>query len=73
MTRVALGKAAVAINRFCNPWDIAAPYLLVEEAGGVVVGESGHCWRCDSTDILATNKRVHKEALKLFLINADNI
>lgn len=66
MTRVAVGKAVVAINRTAKPWDIAAPALLVEEAGGFVVDGEGNLWKVDSASILTTNGRVYKEAFAFF-------
>lgn len=65
-TRVALGQALIATNRYGKPWDIAAPALIVEEAGGQVTDEKGNPWSVDSKNILATNGLVHKQSLKLF-------
>lgn len=58
LTRVAIGQAVAAINRTNKIWDIAAPALLVEEAGGLVT--------IDSDGALMTNRVVHFKALKLF-------
>lgn len=66
MVKVAVGQAVVAANRTAKPWDIAAPSLLVEEAGGLVVDGKGNPWQIDSPSIIATNGRVHKEAFALF-------
>ncbi len=65
-TRVALGRAAVATNRARHPWDVAAPALLVEEAGGSVTDENGGPWRVDSENLIATNRLLHEEALSIF-------
>lgn len=65
-TRVALGQAVIATNRLGKPWDIAAPALLVEEAGGKITDEKGNPWQIDSENLLATNGLVHEQALELF-------
>lgn len=65
-TRVALGKAIIATNRVGKPWDIAAPALLVEEAGGKVTDEKGNPWSVNSENLITTNGLVHDKALALF-------
>jgi myo-inositol-1(or 4)-monophosphatase len=49
-----------------NPWDTAAGFLLVEEAGGMVTGFDGAYRRLDSREILATNQHIHHEMLGFF-------
>jgi myo-inositol-1(or 4)-monophosphatase len=49
-----------------NPWDTAAGFLLVEEAGGMVTGFDGAYRRLDSREILATNQHLHPEMLGFF-------
>lgn len=66
LTRVAKGQGICALNRAGTPWDIAAPALLVEEAGGKVSEPSGKPWSIHSKEIIATNGVVHKRALKFF-------
>ena len=53
-----------------NPWDVAAGWLLVEEAGGRVTDLEGNPYRLGSRYILATNGRVH-EALRRTLLGLD--
>lgn len=65
-TRVALGQAAVATNRLGKPWDIAAPALIVEEAGGKATDEKGNPWQIDSENLIATNGLLHEKSLVLF-------
>ncbi len=69
----ALDLAYVAAGRLegfwefnLNPWDTAAGILLIEEAGGRVTDFSGHHYRIDSQEILASNGRIHAELLALF-------
>jgi myo-inositol-1(or 4)-monophosphatase len=49
-----------------NPWDTAAGFLLVEEAGGMVTGFDGTYRRLSSQEVLASNQRIHHEMLDLF-------
>ena len=49
-----------------NPWDVAAGFLLVEEAGGMVTRFDGVYRRLDSFEILASNQRIHHELLGFF-------
>ena len=49
-----------------NPWDMAAGFLLVEEAGGMVTRFDGAYRRLDSLEILASNQRIHHELLGFF-------
>jgi myo-inositol-1(or 4)-monophosphatase len=69
----ALDLAYVAAGRLdafwefnINPWDTAAGYLLVEEAGGQMTGFSGKPFRLDSREILASNELIHAELVGLF-------
>jgi len=69
----ALDLAYVAAGRLdafwefnLNPWDTAAGYLLVEEAGGQMTDFSGKPFRLDSREILASNGLIHAELIGLF-------
>lgn len=74
-----LGSAAidlcwVACGRFdgfweynLNPWDIAAGYLIVQEAGGTITNFDGNPFSVYDKETLATNGLIHREML--FLIN----
>lgn len=68
-TRVALGSAVAATNRFCYPWDVAAPSLIVEEAGGKITDKDGKPWSVCSKNLIATNGFTHKRALEIFKRN----
>jgi len=66
----ALDLAYVAAGRFdgfweikLNPWDIAAGWLLVEEAGGIVTDMGGSDYYLESLSILASNGRIHIEMM----------
>lgn len=70
----AIDLAWVAAGRFdgfwefnLSPWDTAAGYLLVKEAGGVVTDFTGKEFSCYQKQILATNGHIH-EALRAQII-----
>jgi myo-inositol-1(or 4)-monophosphatase len=48
-----------------NSWDIAAGTLLVKEAGGKVSDFKGKKWNLKNKNILASNKDVHNDILKI--------
>ena len=62
---VAAGGFDVCYATAMNPWDAAAGVVLVREAGGEVSGLSGGPYDLYRQEILATNGRVHHEALTL--------
>lgn len=49
-----------------NPWDTAAGFLLVEEAGGMITGFDGTYRKLDSKEIFASNQLLHHEMLGFF-------
>jgi histidinol-phosphatase len=61
---LAQGKAEIYVEADLKPWDIAAVKILVEEAGGRLTDFSGRPTIYDGT-VLATNGRLHAEALRL--------
>lgn len=72
-----LGSAAidlcwVACGRFdgfweynLNSWDLAAGYLIVQEAGGRITSFTGKPYSVFDKETLATNGRIHDEMLRL--------
>jgi myo-inositol-1(or 4)-monophosphatase len=50
---------------YLNPWDMAAGKLLVEEAGGIVTDFNGTPMNIFNKQILASNRKVHSEMLKV--------
>ncbi len=50
---------------FLHPWDMCAGKLLVEEAGGIVTDFSGNEINIFSKQILATNKLIHENMIKI--------
>ncbi len=67
----ALDLAYVATGRLdgfweyhLNPWDTAAGYLLVQEAGGVVTDARGESYSAHEASTLATNPHLHEELVE---------
>lgn len=55
------------LNFNLKVWDIAAPGLILQEAGGVMSGLDGRSWQLDdeTTWALASNGRIHNTLLKI--------
>lgn len=69
----ALDLAYTACGRFdgywefkLNPWDTAAGFLMVTEAGGTLTYFDGSPFRLASKEILASNGRIHGELVQIF-------
>ncbi len=67
----ALDLAYVAAGRLdgfweynLNPWDTAAGYLLVQEAGGTVTADSGQPYGVYKKSVVASNSLIHEALLK---------
>jgi len=58
---VAEGSAEIMLDPIVSVWDLAAPLVVVEEAGGRFTDLAGR--RTAGGDALATNGRVHDAAL----------
>jgi myo-inositol-1(or 4)-monophosphatase len=48
-----------------NPWDVAAGALLVGEAGGKTTDFDGGEFNIKSSDLLASNGKIHEELLEI--------
>jgi len=66
MGSAALDLCYVAAGRFdgfwelnLRPWDTAAGFLIVTEAGGTVTDFSGNPFSIGDSEILATNRKIH--------------
>ena len=58
----AMGRFDGFFEQDLNPWDVAAGWLIVEEAGGRVTGYApGEPYVLGAKTILATNGRIHEE------------
>lgn len=65
-TLLAEGAAEVMVETGLKPWDAAAPFLLVEEAGGRVTDFTGARSFAGAT-LLATNGHLHAQVLQTLL------
>ena len=63
---VAAGRLDAAWYLSLAPWDVAAGKLLVQEAGGEVSDLDGEPLVDAERGVLATNRSVHKEVVKIF-------
>ena len=64
---VACGRSEAYFEKLLFPWDYAAGWLLVEEAGGTISTLTGDTPNCAlPSSILATNGKIH-ETLKTLL------
>jgi myo-inositol-1(or 4)-monophosphatase len=62
---VAGGRLDAFWERQLKPWDTAAGYLLVEEAGGRVSDFGGGAWDPYRPELLASNSLLHRELAEL--------
>jgi myo-inositol-1(or 4)-monophosphatase len=68
---IACGRADAYFEFNLNPWDVAAGWLLVEEAGGKVTDFKGNRLDIEKPhQTVATNRRLHAKILKKFLIGS---
>ncbi len=63
---VASGRLEAFWEFNLNPWDTAAGFLLVEEAGGRVTDFAGGPFQLNSREVLASNGLIHAELVGLF-------
>ncbi len=63
---VACGKCDGYVILSTNEWDIAAGFLIIEEAGGRVTGLNGRKWNPHQNKFLASNGKIHGRLLKYF-------
>ncbi|HEY5630072.1 MAG TPA: inositol monophosphatase family protein [Candidatus Limnocylindrales bacterium] len=60
---LAEGCAEAMLETMMKPWDLAAPQIVIEEAGGRVTDALGER-RIDATSFVATNGLLHEEVLR---------
>jgi len=61
---VASGLADGCVEFKLQPYDGAAGWLLIKEAGGKVTNLTGRPWRLDVPDMLCSNGKVHVQLVK---------
>ncbi|MDX8407819.1 MAG: inositol monophosphatase family protein [Mariprofundaceae bacterium] len=62
---VAAGRLDAYWEAGLQPWDIAAGYLLVQEAGGITTNIQGSSLDLEKGDILASNPKLHGAFIEL--------
>lgn len=67
---VACGRLDIFYEQGLRPWDMAAGWLLVEEAGGRLTQPSGETYRFGE-EVVASNGRVHAAACELLRLAAE--
>jgi len=66
LAHVAAGRLDGYWEKHLQPWDWAAGWLLVEEAGGTVTTLDGRPWSLQENNMAATNGLIHDELLNVF-------
>jgi myo-inositol-1(or 4)-monophosphatase len=61
---VACGRTDAFWEFRLNPWDTAAGYLMVQEAGGQVTDTQGGAFRVTAGGIVATNGHIHEAMMR---------
>ncbi len=61
----ALGRIDSLVIPGVKSWDVAAGALLVSEAGGKVSDFKNKKWNLESKDIIASNKEIHADIIKI--------
>lgn len=61
---VACGKSDAYVVLSTKEWDVAAGFLLVEEAGGKITDLKGRKWSPNEDRFVASNGKIHNELLK---------
>ncbi len=62
---LASGKADAYIMYKAKPWDVAAGFLILEEAGGKITDLDGRRWDVAGKEFIATNRKIHNDLLKI--------
>lgn len=63
---MARGKLDALIDPTIKIWDVAAPAILIEEAGGKLTDLNGNLIDRNVTSVIATNSLLHEEVLEYF-------
>jgi myo-inositol-1(or 4)-monophosphatase len=62
---VASGKFGLFYETSLKPWDVAAGWLILEEAGGRLTDFQGQPYRFGAESLLASNGHLHEQALAI--------
>jgi myo-inositol-1(or 4)-monophosphatase len=69
MCYIAAGRIHGYFSMKLHVWDIAAAYLILKEAGGVLTNFSGGSWLHSDGSYVASNGPVHGEMLRLLKVS----
>lgn len=64
LTQIARGHGELYLLKSV-PHDVVAGTIIIREAGGKVTDHKGKEWNVNSDTIVATNKKIHKEVLRI--------
>lgn len=62
---VTSGRAEIYFTTQIEVWDVAGGILILKEAGGKITDFQGRPWQFKKSDLVFSNKLLHKEFLKL--------
>lgn len=62
---IAAGRFEARVEAFIGPWDIAAGYIILKQAGGKMTGFDGNPDCLGAKEVFASNGKVHEELLKV--------
>jgi myo-inositol-1(or 4)-monophosphatase len=65
---VAAGRLSGYWEVGLKPWDVAAGALLVQQAGGRITERSGLKYKVTTSDIIATNGKIHQQLQDVFAL-----
>ena len=63
---IASGKCDAFVILYTNEWDVAAGFILVEEAGGMITDTNGKKWDFKNKKYVVSNGKLHNKFLKFF-------
>jgi len=64
LTSIAQGNAEILMDFDTHPWDVAAGFLLIKEAGGRITDFNGKEVNHYCKEFIASNGKIHKKILK---------
>ena len=62
---VAAGRFEARVEGFIGPWDIAAGYIILKQAGGKMTDFSGDENCFDAAEVFASNGKIHQDLLQV--------
>jgi len=61
---VALDRVQAYLHNDVQPWDVAASYIIIREAGGNIINFKGKPWELYDRTIIASNETLSKKLLE---------